>query len=218
MIGILKNKKILALIILLVGILSLLIIITRREKQQPAEISKVVLDESSYPESVPQNFKSINNQRGVLIVDSNPEGARVTLDPSEEEVSETEILINITPFKVSKIPVGKHTISLFKEGFALETQEFQIESDKTTRLNIQLQPIEGVQKDKSWITKLPIQSKYYFVEYDNKRNIILAIINLHLEGQVEQEKEIDLLKDEVLDKLTIRGVDLTTEKVEWVIK
>lgn len=101
-------------------------------------------EENSYPEVSPQRFFSEDsNQSGVLVVTTNPSEARVMIDSEEEEVStETTLPVNITPFKISNIPVGQHNLTLFTQGYNFSVVQFKIEANKITRLDITLTPQE----------------------------------------------------------------------------
>lgn len=109
-------------------------------------IQPIVLtsEEKKYPEASPQRFFSDNkNQSGILILTSDPAGARVIIDSEDTETSSTQTLpVDITPFKVSAIPTGQHNLTLFKKGYNMSTTKFSIEPNKITRLNVALIPQE----------------------------------------------------------------------------
>lgn len=102
-------------------------------------------EEKNYPEAYQQRFFSEDeNQLGALIVISNPSEARAMIDLAEEEASSDSTLpVNITPFKVSNMPVGQHNLMLFKTGYNFSTTQFNIEANKVTRLYINLVPQES---------------------------------------------------------------------------
>lgn len=103
-------------------------------------------EERNYPEASPQRFFTDNtNRAGILIVTSNPSGARVMIDSEEAEVSSTGTVlpVNITPFKASNIPTGKHNLTLFKKGYNLAAEQFEIKPNEITRLDTTLTPQES---------------------------------------------------------------------------
>ena len=112
-------------------------------KNQP--IDKFNYNETNYKEAYPQQFSTLeNDQNGSLIIDSLPQGVRVLIDSPEQEATQDGVLnpVNITPFKISKIPVGDHNLSAFLKGFNLTDQPFIIKQGQVTRIMLQLTPQE----------------------------------------------------------------------------
>lgn len=101
--------------------------------------------EQLYPEATPQEFFSSDSADvGTLIVDSNPQGARVVIDTTEEEVPDANNPqpVNITPFKITTIPTGAHTLTASKQGYNFVVVDFTIEKGSVTRLMLNLAPQE----------------------------------------------------------------------------
>lgn len=144
-----KFFLVIALLLAIVILGSVLLIPAKKPPQkQPIlqiEPSTLTPQERIYREAAPQPFPSpAATQSSTLIVTSNPDGVRVMIDPPEEEASgtSTEIPVNITPFKITTIPVGEHTLTAFKKGYNLYSTKFTISADKVTRLDIDLKPLE----------------------------------------------------------------------------
>lgn len=98
--------------------------------------------ETSYPEAPPQQYRSEDKGTGSLVITSEPEGARILVDSSEEEVPIDGVVnpINTTPFKVSSIPAGEHYVFAGKPGYNFTETSFSIEEGQLTRVHIQLTP------------------------------------------------------------------------------
>ncbi len=118
--------------------------------QDPADRSKSFdsfkPSEMNYPEAKPQQYRSEAPGMGMLIITSEPEGTRVLIDSSEEEIPINNIVnpINITPFKVTSIPVGGHYIFAAKEGYNFTETDFAIKENEVTRVHLKLIPEERV--------------------------------------------------------------------------
>lgn len=84
------------------------------------------------------------NQGATLTVLSEPSGARVIIDPPEEEVAtETAVLaINTTPFKISNIRSGRHIIQSFLEGYVLSSEVIEVNPGISNTVTIKLIPVD----------------------------------------------------------------------------
>ena len=88
----------------------------------------------------------INPEQNIVYMVGNVNNRRVSVPDSEEaEVPSdgTALPVNITPFKTSNIPTGKHSLILFKRGYNLASEQFEIRPNQITRLNVNLTPQES---------------------------------------------------------------------------
>lgn len=101
--------------------------------------------EKAYPEISAQPFNNdAKPEKGMLVVTSEPEGARIRIDNPDEEAPDKEgidLPIHITPFKSTDIPVGKHTLTIGKAGYNLESRMFEIKEGTVTRIHLILRPL-----------------------------------------------------------------------------
>ncbi|MDO8498595.1 MAG: PEGA domain-containing protein [bacterium] len=111
--------------------------------------SQLTPEEKRYPEAPPQISFSTgqNSETGLLLITSNPEGARVIIDVPENETNGTgsapisPVPIKTTPFKVSQIPAGEHNLTAHKQGYIYNSINFKIEANKINRVHFELQPL-----------------------------------------------------------------------------
>ncbi|HID38664.1 MAG TPA: PEGA domain-containing protein, partial [Calditrichaeota bacterium] len=75
-------------------------------------------------------------QVGALMIDTNPRGARVSLDG--QEITKT-----FTPVQLNNIPVGVHQIGIHKDGYADYQITVKVEQGKTTIRNVNLLQVKG---------------------------------------------------------------------------
>lgn len=137
----LSNKLLVAVTLIALVILSSFLLLSKPRKIPSPVLSPSPSVSINYQEAFPQGYRNEgNNKFGSLIVDSTPQGARVMIDAKEEEIptKQTSLPINTTPFKVSQIPVGKHVLEVFKQGYNLTTMIVIIESNKISQVNIEL--------------------------------------------------------------------------------
>lgn len=116
-------------------------------------VSAVALtkEEQDYPQAPSQDFSKYDTSVvGQLVVTTTPSDARILIDANEEDsdapISSVEVSpppTKTSPFAMSNIPVGKHSLSIFKRGFLEETIKFEIAKDKVTRLDIKLRTPES---------------------------------------------------------------------------
>jgi hypothetical protein len=217
-----RNKLISAsLVLLVVGIVVLTILFFWKSAQvEEKKPDKLNATEQKYPEAPAQPFLSNDPDTGTLIVTSKIKDIRIMIDAPEEEVAtaSAELPINVNPFKISSIPVGDHNVFAFKEGYELYEKDFIVEKNKITRLEINLIPLEKAvgQGSRSWINKLPLQDQYYYVEYNQEADNIIATLSPPPAVQTTKAIQIDFLKKMVIDDLKNIGVDTDKERIVWI--
>jgi len=219
------------ILLIVLVIVSLVSVITKPVQESTPPLTT---EEGRMPEAPRQPFPTAENQHyGALIVTSNVSETRVLIDVSEDEVAEVPSqeqniipATSITPFKISRIPVGKHTLTAAKPGYYLTTIPFEITANQVTRVTISLDSLTTPPSDTTeeefhygeWIKKLPITDPYYYIEYNKDNDTIRA--NLYPPPSFSQttQEQVEQLKTEVQQKLQTIGVDLTKETIEWVVK
>lgn len=177
-----------------------------------------------YNQALPQTFVNETDEYGQLVVDTTPEGARVQIDPPDEEAEEQPLIIpiNTSPFKMERIPAGEHVVSIYREGYELYVEKFNIERNKQTVLDIKLIPATidvnlGYSRE-NWIKMLPILMNEYYIEYDPQREVIKATLNTRVVNQFNNiDQRSEYLKELVREKLKVYGVDINKENIEWII-
>ncbi|HLD01312.1 MAG TPA: hypothetical protein VJC10_00390 [Patescibacteria group bacterium] len=100
--------------------------------------------EVAFPEATPQPFyNSEKDETGSLVVTSDLEKVRVMIDNAEVESQKVNVRypIQITPFRISSVPIGKHVLSGAKKGYVFEVISFTIRPNEVTRVNIKLKPL-----------------------------------------------------------------------------
>ncbi len=91
-----------------------------------------VLLKNSHPNAAGDESPALPEKTGVIMIDSSPRGARISVDGRETG--------EITPGYVSDVPLGvEMEIGLYKRGFEPWHGKVLIESDDTRRVNAQLQ-------------------------------------------------------------------------------
>lgn len=110
----------------------------------PPQNTQLNEQEKQYREAEPQEFKSYGTtiQYGTLVITSNPDEVRIRIDLEGHEASQDSVVVprNTTPFKVSRIPVGTHTLFAAKPGYEIIETTVTIEPGVVTRLNLTLNP------------------------------------------------------------------------------
>lgn len=115
----------------------------------PPPTEQLSAQEKNYSEAPLQPFPSPTQKgQGILVVTSDPSGARILIDvpeadtvPKKDTPTIKPIPVKITPFKMSNIPAGTHTLSAYKEGYLYTSQTFTIEANEVTRVEIKMLPI-----------------------------------------------------------------------------
>lgn len=217
-----KNKLfILGAVILIGGIItSLFLLIIKDQGGKDKIVDRLTQSEQKYPEAPAQPFLTESQEQGILVVSSQIKDIRIMVDSPEEEVSisSKEIPVNINPFKISSIPIGKHNLFAFKEGYEIFETDFIIEKDKVTRLSVNLIPLSSAQNNdpKVWISKLPVQDQYYYADYDSVKQRIVVTLNPPPAVETTKDIQIEFLKKVVLNDLKNLGINIS--QVEWVVK
>lgn len=158
-----QKRKIIAIcaVIIMLLIPVILILVSLRNKNTsntslyptPSQTPKL----EGIKEALPQNFLQKTLSTGILIVFSNVNDIRVMIDASDTEgpSSHPQIPINTTPFKMSSIPVGEHTLLASKPGYSMVEKNLKIIEGKITYVTIELSP-------------LPTNGAYYHADQQNK--------------------------------------------------
>lgn len=76
----------------------------------------------------------------------------------------------------------------------------------------------GVSDQKPWVLGLPLKNPAYYVEYDSVHNMIKAYLYPMISFSLTKEYQINFLKEKVTKELTSLKVDLSKEKIEWIIE
>lgn len=211
------------LLVLLMAMLVVVSALTKKPKIQP-QPSILTPEEISYKDSFPQDFTKQPGEFGSLVVDSNPQEARVTLDIPDEEVPQEKNFLptNLTPFKVARMPVGSYTLMASKDGYNFKEIVFEIKPNQVTRLYVLLETAQGIidprKQAREWITKLPISSRDYVLEYDPSNETIKATVFLKTNSASETQLETEEKMAEIKRLLYEMGVSLSTQKVDWVFE
>jgi hypothetical protein len=103
--------------------------------------------EEAYNEAKPQEFYSEgSNKTGTLVVTATTPEVRVMIDDGEAEgpVGSKPYPIQITPFRVTDVPVGEHLLRAAKPGYIMTEIPFTVSEDGITRIQITLRPIVPV--------------------------------------------------------------------------
>lgn len=223
-----KARKFLSIIIglLVVAIVVLLAILQLNQSPQKALNSQLKNEELDYPVAPPQDYKNPSIKIGGAVITSNPTGARVMIDPAEEEVSvgSNNSLVNVTPFRVNAIPEGTHVITAFLNGYELYEGSLEVKAGEVVRFEIVL--IETVTIDDFtpgtkeyrdfWIKQLPLENQNYKVEYIKETDSLKATLTPPPAVQVSRAEQIRFLQNRVRFDLQNLGVDVDKEKIEWV--
>lgn len=151
------KKLIIIPIVILLGMLLFLFVSQRRNTpsqtgqtplptpyKSPYELSS---EEKRYPNAIPQLFPSKTERKGMLVISSNILDIRVmiTLPDGETATPEFPAPINITPFKITTIPVGTYTVLSSKQGYTMHEDIVTIEENMVTRVEITLDPLQGLE-------------------------------------------------------------------------
>lgn len=111
----------------------------------PSSKTSLSTTEQALPEAKAQKFFDNNSgQYGILVVTSNPSGARVLIDSEDAEgpSDQKPLPVNLTPFKASSVPVGKHNLTVSSPGYNYSVQEITVEPNQITRIQVELVPQE----------------------------------------------------------------------------
>jgi hypothetical protein len=126
--------------ILFVLILVSMLFIRSTPKNNDSQSTQEAKKTDSYPEGLYSKL-STPEQSGTLTITSSLEAVTVIIDPPQEEVTSEVAEKNITPFKITTIPAGKHIIEAFKDGYVPFSEVITVETGKTTEFTINLIPI-----------------------------------------------------------------------------
>lgn len=222
-----KKTMIVVAIAVLIMLLGLVLLLQNTTKQElPA--NSFSREEENYSIAPPQDYVSTSTGMGLLVVTSAPEGARVVIDPPEEEASESSknSITNTTPFRVNSIPTGEHLLTAFVKDYELYTETFTVEEGKVTRLNIKMKKILSladftpgtVGYRNFWISKLPLENQYYRVEHIKESDSLKVTITPPPAVQTTKEAQVEFLQNKVETDLQNLGAEIEKEKIEWIIQ
>lgn len=184
--------------------------LTEKERQIPIA--------SSNPALIPDP----QVQLGSLVVTSNPEKARITIDDSEEEVPESSphVLIYQTPFRIEQISAGKHTLSVAKEGYEMQELEIDVLPNQINRISLALLPTDDgfLEQKEAWKSQLPITTPTYRIEYEESNDTVYVRMTIPASlGAQEYQEAVQNTEDETREQLKSLGISTSIQKVEWEI-
>lgn len=222
----LVNDKRFLVLMTLLGVLLISLFVSlyfRRETvENPPEgrISK----ETKYRNNLPQEFPPSKEGFGTLIVTSVPDNIKVILDPPESEAPNTAeyLPVNLTPFRVEQIPVGKHSLFASNEGFEFKEEVFEVKANNVTRVEVKLLPQTSLlpppSPSLSWVNRMPINTENYSVVYDENTRVITATIHINNLSATEGQQKAQILFEEIEKLLAEIGVNKNSQKIEFKIE
>lgn len=202
-----KNSKLL-IFLLLGGVVGILIIPWFISKEpdsvQPSPVASPTI---IYPFGEQPIFPiSVNSATTTLSIGTDPSGAEVTID--QEILNRQNIVtpINISPFTLKNIPVGKHTLRIFKLGYLVKNQEIEVLENKSNDFSIKLEKNPEENQILSIISELPVSTEDYYIEYlDAIKKIQVVIRQAPYESN--KVKAIDWFKRNGINNPEAAGIE-----------
>jgi hypothetical protein len=161
-----KQSKL--LIFILAGMLIGILIIPLFFQKKPIEPTLLLSPSPKvqYPFAQQQIFP--NSQSGQIFtisITTVPPGSEVTIDKDFLNKQDIVAPINVSPFTVQNIPEGRHSVRLFKLGYLVKTQEIEVKSGQSNSFSIVLEKNPNESQIQDIITKMPVSTEDYHIEY-----------------------------------------------------
>ena len=122
--------------------------LSKTVRLSPTPTPRLSKNEQVYPEATTQPYYSDGSGlTGTLIVTSIEPAVRVRIDDGEEEgpVEPAGYPIQRTPFKITKMPAGKHMLRAVKPGYLFEIITIEIQPGRIERVEIDLRKIQSIE-------------------------------------------------------------------------
>jgi len=101
---------------------------------------------------------AVQVETGSIFVDSDPQGAAIFLDNKPQNA--------VTPDTLKNVPIGKHSIKIFLQGYKTWLDSFTVSVKKDTVEKVVFQPQEFIDKSYLYISTVP-DSAVIFIDGNN---------------------------------------------------